>query len=429
MSGHRRRIVALSAVLPERGVDGSAAYLHAILDHLGRRGHDVRVLWTGGRGAPVTRTEPAAYRVDAVGGVRLGDWLVRVRPLSTLLRHLVQLAWQHRRMRPVRDRYRRLRDRSSRGRDRVRSRIPPFASDLSPEQLEQLRDAVTELRPDVLIANYAPMAAVIERLDHPRPLTIVITHDVWHERLEELGRSTSAAVGTAEGEAELLASADVVAAIQWDDAETFRRLVPSSEVIVTPMPVEVAPVPAAGDEDGAGSDPARALYVGSQAPTNVEGLQWFLDEVWPIVRRSLPAAELDVCGNVCRAIDDPPDGVTLSGRVDDLEPHYRAASLAVVPYLRGSGLKIKLVEALAHGLPAVATTSAVLGVHHLADECVLVVDDAAEHAAAVVSMLTDASLRGRLAAGARRAVERDFATEAAMRELVTAVESASEVVR
>lgn len=409
-------MLVLSSVLPLRGLDGSATYLRAIVEHLAAQGHTVEVRWLHGRGSPFRRLDlPAGVEVTAPGAVRIGPLLLRLRPWRTLLEHPARMLWLSRPATPVRRRYRQLRSRP--GVDRTAARIPPFAQDLSAADLAEARATIADRDPDAVIANYAPMAAAFADLGRPRPRRIVVAHDVWHERLAELGHTAGqASIADSAGEARLLGLADVVAAIQWHDAETLRRMVPDTEVIVTPMP-------AIGTPSTARPVPGRCLYVGSQAPTNVEGLHWFLDEIWPTVQRSAPSATLHVCGTVSRSVDEVPNGVELVGRVVDLAPHYAEASVCVVPYLRGSGLKIKLIEAMTHGRATVATPAGVLGVEHVADEATLVRSSAEEFAAAVAAVLTDDSTRVALEAGARRAVERYFRPDVAMRSLTAAIDA------
>lgn len=110
------------------------------------------------------------------------------------------------------------------------------------------------------------------------------------------------------------------------------------------------------------------------------GIRWFLDQVWPEVARKYPRARLLVAGA------RPPRGLAhqvrrLGGRLvadpEDLPALLAGADLALAPLLAGSGTPIKLLEALAAGIPAVATAAAAEGLDPALARCVAIPEDAA----------------------------------------------------
>jgi GT2 family glycosyltransferase len=103
------------------------------------------------------------------------------------------------------------------------------------------------------------------------------------------------------------------------------------------------------------------LFVGNFLHTpNVDGLLWFLDEVWPLLAEDIRAVGLDVVGHY------PPEdifrsagaGVTIRGWVPDIEPLLRSARVSIAPLRYGAGVKGKIGEAWSFGLPVVGTTIA-----------------------------------------------------------------------
>jgi glycosyltransferase involved in cell wall biosynthesis len=188
------------------------------------------------------------------------------------------------------------------------------------------------------------------------------------------------------------------------DAEGGRRLAPAArELRVVHNVVDVAKIRPADGAAGTG----RVLMVAdwSYAP-NREGLVFLLDEVMPRVWERAPEATLALAG---RRLDlDPADGRVLPlGFVDDVGDLYRSADAVAVPLLHGGGSPLKFVEALAHGVPAVATAHAAAlleggrpGEHFLA------APDAAGFAEALVR-----ALRGEaadVAVGGRRLAEERY---------------------
>ena len=102
----------------------------------------------------------------------------------------------------------------------------------------------------------------------------------------------------------------------------------------------------------------RVLFLGNLLhPPNSAGLRFFLQEVWPGIRRRSPELELDVIGEPGRfreGMPDPP-GVVFHGVVGDVRPFLAAACLMVVPILSGSGTRLKVLEAFAAGVPVIST--------------------------------------------------------------------------
>ena len=212
------------------------------------------------------------------------------------------------------------------------------------------------LHPRVVIASYVFMSRVLPLLD-AGILKVIDTHDVFSTKASkvlEFGVKDELALSDRE-EALLLARADLAIAIQPDEAQELRMLVPDREVVVAGMDFDVAP-----SSQGSASAPI-VLCVGSNNPLNVKGLKDFLALGWPLVRREVPQARLWIAGQVAEAIDPGGSGVELLGRVDDLDALYAQARVVVNPAVAGTGLKVKTLEALSRARPIVLWPSGVEG--------------------------------------------------------------------
>jgi glycosyltransferase involved in cell wall biosynthesis len=151
-----------------------------------------------------------------------------------------------------------------------------------------------------------------------------------------------------------------------------------------PNVVDVRAIPPAGARPGH----QTILYVAdfTYGP-NLEGLDYLVEQVMPLVWAQLPDATVTVVG---RGIENPPDDprVRALGFVDDLDAAYADADAVVVPLLTGGGSPLKLVEAMGRGMPMVATShAAALMEHGSAGEHFLAAPDAAGVADALVSVL------------------------------------------
>jgi glycosyltransferase involved in cell wall biosynthesis len=151
-----------------------------------------------------------------------------------------------------------------------------------------------------------------------------------------------------------------------------------------PNVVDVHALPVVGTPPGK----RNTLFVAdfSYEP-NLEGLAYLVDDVMPLVWAELPDATVTVVG---RGIETPPSDprVHVLGFVDDLDAAYADADAAVVPLLTGGGSPLKLVEALAHGMPVVVSSHAAeLLPHGSAPEHFLAAPDPPGMASALVSVL------------------------------------------
>jgi glycosyltransferase involved in cell wall biosynthesis len=144
---------------------------------------------------------------------------------------------------------------------------------------------------------------------------------------------------------------------------------------------------------------------------NVEGVVWFCSEVFPRVRTRCPTATFTICGanpdKAVRRLSQIP-GVVITGAVPDVRHYLARSSVAVVPLRLARGIQNKLIEAMAMGLPTVATSAAFAGISAQAGSELFVADEPAEFADAIVRLLHNPQLRAQVGAAARAAVETNY---------------------
>jgi glycosyltransferase involved in cell wall biosynthesis len=136
------------------------------------------------------------------------------------------------------------------------------------------------------------------------------------------------------------------------------------------------------------------LFVGHLAYLpNVDGVTWFLDEIWPQVRKLRPGARLIVAGRdpspVVKLAVARSEGVELVASPVSMGAVAVRASVAVAPLRLGSGTRIKILESMAWGLPVVSTVRGAEGIDALDEEHMLLRDDPQQFAEAVVRLLSD----------------------------------------
>jgi glycosyltransferase involved in cell wall biosynthesis len=156
----------------------------------------------------------------------------------------------------------------------------------------------------------------------------------------------------------------------------------------------------------------NVLHLGTMFwPPNVEGVLWFLREVWPLVRHELPEVSISVVGK------NPPaelatlaegQNVTLTGYVPDPLPWLQQAGIFVVPLLSGGGMRVKIVEAWRWGLPIVSTSIGAEGIEYIDGENILIADSRVDFAEAIVRVLRDPEMGRRLRVNGRQWVESHY---------------------
>lgn len=147
---------------------------------------------------------------------------------------------------------------------------------------------------------------------------------------------------------------------------------------------------------------------------NVDAAVFLAEEVMPRVRTLVPHARLRLVGRkpvaAVRVLAN--DRVEILADVEDVGDAIAPAEVAVCAMRFGTGVKNKLLEAAAVGLPTVATPAACEGLDLIDGEELLVRGTAEDMAAAIVSLLGDPAARERLGSAARRAVERRWSSAA-----------------
>ena len=158
------------------------------------------------------------------------------------------------------------------------------------------------------------------------------------------------------------------------------------------------------------SESKQILFCGSlDYPANRDGLLWFHQETWPLILKRQPSARLVIIGRgalrerfetLCA---DPT--VEFGGTVDDVVPYYRRTGVVVVPLRKGSGTRLKILEAMSMGNPVVSTQIGVQGIEAVDGEHLLVADEPTQFAEAVDKLLVNAELFEKMRHAARRLVE------------------------
>jgi GT2 family glycosyltransferase/glycosyltransferase involved in cell wall biosynthesis len=173
---------------------------------------------------------------------------------------------------------------------------------------------------------------------------------------------------------------------------------------------------------GGPREPYTMLFLGSFRHTpNQVALEWFGRYVLPLIVAEVPQARLVVAGSEPpprHTFADPANAIDLLGFVEDIQPQFSSCALFVCPIRSGSGVRVKLLEAFASGIPVVSTTLGAEGLARTDGEFCALADDPAGFAEKVIRLLKDAELARCMAVRARREVVENWDSAVITQRLV-----------
>lgn len=145
---------------------------------------------------------------------------------------------------------------------------------------------------------------------------------------------------------------------------------------------------------------------------NADGIRWFIQEVFPRIQRDLPGISLTIIGK-----NPPPDfiqfarqdpKIIVAGYVPDLTPYLEQSALMVIPVRAGGGMRVRILEGFARGMPMVTTTTGLEGIEARPGLDVLVADTPEAFAAEVTRLAQDKALQTQLSVNGRRLAEEKY---------------------
>jgi succinoglycan biosynthesis protein ExoO len=387
--------------------NGSSAYILSIAEYL--RSNDFRIHFISPSPAafgrwPFFRLRPEmavfdSYRIR--GSIKFGPFLVRPSPkvfwhalIATLDHVFARMGLRKRRL----------------GKPARHSITVPLLS-----RDTQFLERYVRGRADALILDYAFLTPCIKFAGESKTPAIVIMHDLFSAVIPDLRKVAEDQYVPEISESEemdLLSAADLVVAIQDEEASVVRDRLPQQRVIVAPMAAEAADHASPGDSD-------TILFVASNTLPNADGLRWFIDNVWGRIRASRSDVRFLVAGSVAWSYAPAVQGVEYLGIVSDLRRLYERAAVIVSPLRVGSGLKVKLIEGLGWGKAMVVTPTSVRGVEQIVGNAVLVAETADAFATNVLCLLESEAMRRRYAEAALHVANTRFAKEASYGEIAT----------
>lgn len=312
----------------------------------------------------------------------------------------------------------------------------PLRSDLLARQIGAvLHREAARMRPDVVWVFSGRLAAVWRYVDaYPRVLSAL---DAWHRNVEAEARIATRLRGAllvAEArrvrrfEVHEFARYERVVVVTDEDRRALSELAPSLPLVVVPNGVHAERFAVQADVDA-----ERVVFHGvlSFGP-NIAAAERLAVRILPLIRARRPRAHVAIVGYLptprIRALADH-DGIDVTGAVDDVAPWLAGSAVYVCPMETGTGIKNKLLEAMAAGVPCVATPLALQGLNVRHGEHLLIADTDEGLADAAVRLMDDRALARRLSASAASYVRESHTWSAVAAAFERVLEDAAAVRR
>jgi glycosyltransferase involved in cell wall biosynthesis len=204
----------------------------------------------------------------------------------------------------------------------------------------------------------------------------------------------------------------LVFAVSDVDARAIASLVPGVPVLPVPIAVDAAAMSPVESVTGA----PEVAFIGAQDwPPNADAVNYFLSEIWPRVRAEVPDARFTVVGRGEAGIKarwGACPAVQFTGWVQDVDQWFRRSRVLIVPLRSGSGMRVKILDAFARGIPVVATPIGMEGIAAVDGQHASIAVTPDAFAAATIRILKDRDLAERLASEARRLVLESYSVRA-----------------
>jgi glycosyltransferase involved in cell wall biosynthesis len=193
------------------------------------------------------------------------------------------------------------------------------------------------------------------------------------------------------------------------DSERLREIAPRATAVEIPNGVDCDFF----RSESLAERPQSLIFVGTMNwYPNIDAMLFFLRDIWPDLKRRVPAVTLDIAGsNPPKSLTDLAatlDGVTVHGYVPDVRPMLDAAALVVCPIRDGGGTKLKILDALAMEKCVISHPVACEGIDVTADENVILASTPSEFVNQIVALLPDEPRRRRIGAAGRALVEAQY---------------------
>ena len=290
-----------------------------------------------------------------------------------------------------------------------------WGAPLSEFEISFLKKIINKNKYDTVIVNYLNLCNIFDSNLPTVKNKIVLTNDIFHIRkslFESYGiKNPDLVYWDKDNEKKYLNKANIIAAIQKDEANILSDMCPDKKIIVLPMTFK-------NNFDLSNKKNNNIIIVGSGNEINRRGVEYILEKVFPFILDKNNDINLNIYGLVCNFFKNANyKNVKFHGVNNDLTQAYKESKLAFVPLFAGTGLKIKTVEALSYGIPVLSTNFGLEGLLDSDNYCSYLCNTPEDFINNTIKLLENQNLYKKFALNANNYFNIHFSEEVAFNEL------------
>jgi GT2 family glycosyltransferase/tetratricopeptide (TPR) repeat protein/MoaA/NifB/PqqE/SkfB family radical SAM enzyme/glycosyltransferase involved in cell wall biosynthesis/2-polyprenyl-3-methyl-5-hydroxy-6-metoxy-1,4-benzoquinol methylase len=264
----------------------------------------------------------------------------------------------------------------------------------------------------------------------PKTKVLIDTVDIHflrELRMAELQRDKKLlekAKTTKKEELSIYREADAIITVTEKDWEHVKECLPDKKHFVIPNIHEID-----GSEINI-NDRKGLIFVGNfNHLPNIDAVKYFADKIFPLVKKRFPDISFTVVGNnpPKEILDLQGNGIIVTGYVSSTIPYLKKARVSVAPLRYGAGMKGKIGEALAHGLPVVTTSIGAEGMGLVSGENAFIADSPEDFAGHIITLCSDDNQWNEIAAKGKRFIEMHYSTQKVAVQLSEMMKNVSEM--
>jgi glycosyltransferase involved in cell wall biosynthesis len=215
-----------------------------------------------------------------------------------------------------------------------------------------------------------------------------------------------------------------IIAVSDVDVATMRSKYAVSRIAAVPTGVDLDYFAPKGEQSPA----TDLVFLGSMDwMPNIDGVQWFVNEILPLIRKARPGCSVAIVGRTPDAaiqqIAEKDNRICVTGTVPDVRPYLWGSTVSIVPLRIGGGTRLKIYEAMAARVPVVSTTVGAEGLDVRNGENIHIADSPAQFADACVALLKDQNARQGMVHAAFEMLASHYSWEAVSRKFEELLEA------
>lgn len=249
---------------------------------------------------------------------------------------------------------------------------------LTPIIAKRIKSLMRDKQYDIIVISYSTWGAVIRELNQFNAYTIIDTHDFM--TLQRMKEKSDFDIGSAfKEEMDILSLYHEIWTYSVEERYIYEQFT-NRKVTLLPVSTNNQHLRSSSNVD------IDILYVASDNIHNTKSMEWFVNFVLPLI----PEYKIHLVGKICQKLPDHPQLIK-HGVVEDIGMFYINAKMTICPMLSGTGIKIKVLESLSHGLPVITNRRGVDGLVNKINNGCVVADNEIQFADSIKRLLEDSA--------------------------------------